>query len=134
MMRFKKRLLAFFLALFCAAAAAQTTGFVNGHPRAQHSPARASRRPLSLRDYLASDDGRAWLQVSGNAKSSALNQLYGAPSAAATARAEARLQRLKAQPRQSEPRSASGWKYSRSSTATSSSGGSYGRISDGGHG
>jgi hypothetical protein len=90
--------------LLCAAASAQTGGFPLVGPSGQlHVPPQAQHERSSMYRYLASDEGRAWMQVSGNPKSKALNQRFGAPSPAALERARILLHQMNAQPSQLEP-------------------------------
>ncbi len=90
--------------LLCTAASAQTGGLPQvGHSGQLHVPPQAQHERSSMFRYLASDEGRAWMQVSGNPKSKALNQRFGEPSPAALERARVLLRQMSAQSRQIEP-------------------------------
>lgn len=96
-------ILGLFAALLCASASAQSGGFsLVGNAGQLHVPPQAQHLRSSVYRYLASDEGRAWMQVSGNPKSKSLNQRFGEPSAAALAHAQVLLQQMTAQ-RQFKP-------------------------------
>ena len=97
-------ILGLFAGVLCAAASAQTGGFgLPGNTRQLHVPPQAQHARSYIYRYLASDEGRAWMQVSGNPMSEGLNQRFGAPSPAALERARILLRQINAQPRQPEP-------------------------------
>src|SRR5579863_2409343 len=100
----RNSILGLFAGLLCAAAFAQTGGFPRVGPSGQpHVSPQAQHQQSSMYRYLESDEGRAWMQVSGNPKSKALNQRFGEPSPAALERARILLHQMKTQPSQLEP-------------------------------
>jgi hypothetical protein len=105
----KLGVLKLFVGFLCATASAQTGGFaLAGNIRQLHVPPQAQHVRSSMYRYLASDEGRAWMQVSGNPKSKYLNHRFGAPSAAAVERARIFLLQMAAQPQQLESESSAG--------------------------
>lgn len=103
MKKLRNGILALSAGLLCAAASAQTAAFpLVGNARKLHVPPSAQSLRSSMYRYLVSDEGRAWMQVSGNPKSKALNQRFGEPSATALAHAQILLQQMSAQ-RQFKP-------------------------------
>jgi hypothetical protein len=92
--------LGLFAGLLCASAFAQSggTSLLENSRQLRVSPS-GERPRSSMYSYLASDEGRAWMQVSGNPKSKALNQRFGEPSPAAVAHAQVRLRQMSSQPR-----------------------------------
>jgi hypothetical protein len=98
MKTFANGILGLFVGLLCGITSAQTAGLppaVNArqpHAQSQGQPLRSS-----MYEYLASEEGRAWMQVSGNPKSKALNQRFGQPSPAALERARVLLRNLSEQ-------------------------------------
>jgi hypothetical protein len=100
----RNSILGLFASLLCVTASAQTGGFPRVGPSGQlHVPPRAQHQQSSMYRYLASDEGRAWMQVSGNPKSKSLNQRFGEPSPAALERDRILLHQMKTQPSQLEP-------------------------------
>jgi hypothetical protein len=71
-------------------------------------PAKAQPIHSSYYTYLASEEGRAMMQVAGRPISKYLNDKYGAPSPAVVEQARARLQRMAAQPVETKPAQAAG--------------------------
>src|SRR5579863_1358235 len=87
----------------CAVAAAQTSGFpFTRNTRQLHVPPQAQHARSAAYRYLASDEGRAWMQVSGNPKSKYLNQRFGEPSSGALEQARILLQQMRGQTAQVE--------------------------------
>lgn len=77
----KISILGLFAGFLCATASAQTGGFPSAlNTRQLHVPPQAQHARSSMFRYLASDEGRAWMQVSRNPKSKYLNQRFGEPS------------------------------------------------------
>jgi hypothetical protein len=70
-----------------------------------HVPPEAQHMHSSTYKYLVSDEGRAWMQVSGRPISKSLNERFGPPSPAAVEQARARLLRMAAQPQAVETES-----------------------------
>jgi hypothetical protein len=100
-------ILGIFAALLCASASAQSGGFsLQGNVGQLHVPPQAQHLRSSVYRYLASDEGRAWMQISGNPKSKALNLRFGEPSAAALAHAQVLLRQMSTQLRRAGAASA----------------------------
>jgi len=82
---------------------------MNGRARQAHLPAKAKRLHSFTEQFWASDEVRAWMQVTENPKSKYLNQQFGPPSAAALGQARNFLKQIAAtQPSQMESRAPSG--------------------------
>jgi hypothetical protein len=90
--------------LFCTIASGQTGELpLLRHFRQPRVPPSVQQASSSIYTYLESEEGRAWMQVSGNPKSKFLNQRFGEPSAAALERAQKLLAQTRSTPVQLEP-------------------------------
>jgi hypothetical protein len=102
-------ILGLFAGLLCATASAQTSRFpLTLNTRQLHIPPKAQHVRSPMYRYLASDEGRAWMQVSGDPRSSFFNRRFGGPSSVALEQARTLLRQLNAQPQQVETEPAPG--------------------------